>query len=154
MYHQLTLSHGAGGGAPLRAHTVHGLLPCGGHCCRLSHLILLVGLNFRGDLPLSRLALRWLINRSGKWLSIIGGLGLVLRTAGRWWAGLWVWSGSGEIINGRDGERRSVSCQNPLHEGGEILSKTIFGRQRSARGVQACIIECAERFVRVAGGVS
>ncbi len=27
-------------GAPLRAHTVHGWLPRGGHCCRLSHLIL------------------------------------------------------------------------------------------------------------------
>ncbi len=27
------------GGAPLRAHTVHGWLPHGGHCRRLSHLI-------------------------------------------------------------------------------------------------------------------
>ncbi len=72
----------------------------------------------------------------------------------RWWAGHWVWSGSGEIIIGTDGEGRSVSRQSPLHEGGEILSRTIFGRQRSARSVQACIIECAERAVRVAGGVS
>ncbi len=39
MYNQLTLSRGAGGGAPLRAHTVHGWLPRGGHCRRLSHLI-------------------------------------------------------------------------------------------------------------------
>ncbi len=78
----------------------------------------------------------------------------MLRTTGRWWAGLWVRSGSGEIIHGADGEWRSVSRQSPLHEGGEILSRTIFGRQRSASGVQARIIECAVRVVRVAGGVS
>ncbi len=27
-----------GVGAPLRAHTVRGILPQGGHCCRLTHL--------------------------------------------------------------------------------------------------------------------
>ncbi len=31
----------------------------------------------------------------------------MLRTVGRWWAGLWVRSGSGEIIHGADGEWRS-----------------------------------------------
>ncbi len=35
---QLTLSRGAGGGAPLRAHTVHGVLPQDGRSCRLTHL--------------------------------------------------------------------------------------------------------------------
>ncbi len=50
--------------------------------------------------------------------------------AGAPWAGLWVRSGSGEIIHGADGEGRSITRQSPLHEGGEILSRTIFGRQR------------------------
>ncbi len=74
--------------------------------------------------------------------------------AGAPWAGLWVRSGSGEIIHCADGEGRSVTRQSPLYEGGEILSRTIFGRQRSASGIQARIIEWAERVVRVAGGVS
>ncbi|KAL0150470.1 hypothetical protein M9458_054287 [Cirrhinus mrigala] len=72
-------------------------------------------------------------------LSIIGGLG------GKWWAGLWAWSGTDEIILGTDGEWRSVSCQCPLHKG----SETIFGQWRSPRGVQASITEC-----RVAGEMS
>ncbi len=46
---QLHLRRGAGGGAPLRTHTIHGGLPCGGHCRRLSHLIWRVGLYFRDD---------------------------------------------------------------------------------------------------------
>ncbi len=141
MYYQLHLRHGAGGRAPLHTHTVHGRLPRGGHCRWLSHLIGWVGLYFRDDHPLSRSASRWLADRGGKWLSVIGGLGLMLRTAGRWWAGLWVCSGSGEIILLGNCDGRSVSRQSSLHEGGEILSRTIFGRQRSARGVQACIIE-------------
>ncbi len=99
-------------------------------------------------------SLGFALARSGKWLSVIGGLGLMLRTAGRWWTGLWVRSGSGEIIHGADGEWRSVTRQSPLHEGGEIFLRTIFGQQRSASGVQARIIEWAERVVRVAGGVS
>ncbi len=74
--------------------------------------------------------------------------------AGAPWAGLWVRSGSGEIIHCANGEGRSVTRQSPLYEGGEILSRTIFGRQRSASGIQARIIEWAERVVRVAGGVS
>ncbi len=45
-------------------------------------------------------------------------------------------SSSGETVRGR-----SISRQRPLHKGGEILSRTIFGRQRSACGVQACIVE-------------
>ncbi len=152
MYYQLHLRRGAGGGAPLCTHTVHGRLPRGGHCRRLSHLIWWVGLYFRDDHPLSRSVSRWLADRGGKWLSAIGGLGLMLRTAGRWWAGLW--SGFGEIILLGNCEGRSVSRQSPLREGGEILSRTIFGRQSSARGVQACVIEWAERVVRIAGGVS
>ncbi len=43
---------------------------------------------------------------------------------------------------------------SPHHVDGEILSRTIFGRQRSAHGVQARIIECAEGVVRIAGGIS
>ncbi len=39
LHTQLTLSRGAGGGAPLRAHTVRGILPRGGRCCRLTHLV-------------------------------------------------------------------------------------------------------------------
>ncbi|XP_016107363.1 uncharacterized protein [Sinocyclocheilus grahami] len=87
--------------------------------------------------PLSCSALRWLVDRGGNGLSVIGGLGLMHRTSGRWWAGLCVRSGSGEIIHGADGEWQSVSLQSPLHESGKILSRTIFGRRRSAHGVQA-----------------
>ncbi len=35
---QLTLSHGAGGGVPLRIHTIRGVLPQGRRRCRLTHL--------------------------------------------------------------------------------------------------------------------
>ncbi len=137
MYNQLTISHGAGGGAPLRAHTVHRWLPRGGHCRRLSHLIWRVGLNFRGDPLLSHSALRWLTDRGGKWLSVIGGLGLMLRTTGRWWAGLWVRSGSGEIIHGADGEWRSWEQLTIRHEG-ETGSQNTFGAktQQNSPGVQ------------------
>ncbi len=61
MCFQLTLSRGAGGGAPLRTHTVHGLLPRDGHCRRLSHLVWWVGLNFRGDPLLSRSVLQEMV---------------------------------------------------------------------------------------------
>jgi len=59
------------------------------------------------------------------------------------WRAFWrcrLWSGTGEIPLRTQGERGSVSCQSPLQDG-EILSRTIFGRQRSACGVQARIIE-------------
>ncbi len=151
MYNRLTLSHGVVGWAPLRALTVHGLLPRGGYCHRLSHLVWQVRLNFRGNPLLSCLALRWLVDRGGKWLSVIGGLRLMFRTAERWWTGLWVRSGYGEIIHGADGEWRSISRQSTLHEGGEFRSRTIFGWQHSARGVQASVIESAEHVIRVAG---
>ncbi len=49
-----------------------------------------------GAIPHS-VALRWLVDRGGKWLSVIGGIGLELCTSKRWWAGLWVRSGTGEI---------------------------------------------------------
>ncbi len=45
----------------------------------------------------------------------------------------------------------SVSHQYALYKCGEICSRTIFGRRRSARDVQAGVIERAERVVRVAG---
>ncbi|KAL0147022.1 hypothetical protein M9458_057546 [Cirrhinus mrigala] len=44
----------------------------------------------------------------------------------------WVWSGTGEIIHGTGGERGSVSRQCPLHKRGEIRSRAVFGRRRSA----------------------
>ncbi len=47
-----------------------------------------------------------------------------------------------------DGEQRFIFRQYPLHEGGEIRSRTIFGRRRSAREVQAGVVE---RVVQVAG---
>ncbi len=85
MYHQLTLSHGTGGRAPLRTHTIHGLLPRDGHCRRQSHLVWRVGLNFKRSSSAQSLGVA--LARGGKWLSVIGGLGLVFHTAGRWWAG-------------------------------------------------------------------
>ncbi len=36
----------------------------------------------------------------------------MFRSVGRWWAGLWVWSGSDEIILRRDCEGRTVSCHS------------------------------------------
>ncbi len=155
MYRQLTLSRGAGGGAPLRAHTVRGILPRGRLYCRLSHLDWRhQRLWLRSDPQHCRSVRRWLVGRGGLRLSVSGGLGHALCAAGRWWAGHWVGSGSGEIILLGDCEERSISRQSPLHEGGEFRSRTIFGWQRSARGVQACVIEWAERVVRIAGGVS
>ncbi len=118
------LATGAGGGAALHAHTIRGFLPRDGRCSR--QLIGRVGLYFRGNPPLSRSALRWLFDCGGNCLSVLGGLELALKEAERWWAGHWVWSGS-------------ISHQNPLHKGGEICSRTIFGRWHSARGVQACV---------------
>ncbi len=96
---------------------------------------------------------RWLIGRGGLRLSVSGGLGHALRAAGRWWAGHWILSGTGEIPLGTDGERGPVSRQCPLHKGGEIRSRAILGRRRSVRDVQAGIVERTERVVRVAGEV-
>ncbi len=90
-----------------------------------------------GDPLLSHSALRWLTDRGGKWLSIIGGLGLMLRTTGRWWAGLWVRSGSGEIIHGADGEWRSWDQLTIRHDG-ETGSQNTFGAktQQNSPGLQ------------------
>ncbi len=86
---------------------------------------------------------RWLVGR--------GWLGHALCAAGTWWAGHWVRSGTGEIPLGTDSERGSVSRQCSFHKGGEIRSRTIFGRRCSARDVQAGVVECTERVVRVGG---
>ncbi len=119
MYYQLHLRRCAGGGAPLRTHTVHGRLPRGGHCRQLSHLISRVGLYFRDDHPLSRSASRWLADRGGKWLSVIGGL--MLRTAGRWWAGLWVHS-----TKAAKSSRGPSSDDRALHAVKKKTSKVTF----------------------------
>ncbi len=73
---------------------------------------------------------------------------------GRWWAGLCVRSGTGDIIYGIDCERRSISCQCPLHKGDNIFSRTVFRRRCFASDVQTSIIEWAERIVWLAGDVS
>ncbi len=83
--------------------------------------------------------------------SVSGGLRHALRAAGRWWAGHWVGSGTGEILLGTGGERRSISRQCPLHKSGEIRSRAIHRRRRSARDVQASVKERTERVVRVGG---
>ncbi len=99
----LTLSHGAGDGAPLHALAAHGFLPRGGLCSRLLHLV-------------SRYLQHWLrgdpqVCRCGLGLSVIGGLRLGLRTAGRLWAGLWVWLCSGSGIDAL--HREMAICPNP-----------------------------------------
>ncbi len=128
MFNRLTLSRGVVGWAPLRALTVHGLLPRGGYCHRLSHLVWRVRLNFRGDPLLSCLALRWLVDHGGKWLSVICGLGLMFRTAERWWTGLWVRSGSGEIIHGAAGGGISGGQGDPR---GHHRKKKTLGKNRN-----------------------
>jgi len=97
-----------------------------------------------------RSALCWLVDRGGNWLSVLSGLELAGLTAGRWWAGLWVWSGTGEILLGSDGEQGSVWGGS---EGDEALSRTVFGRRRSACDVKPVLIEYTERVIRLAGGV-
>ncbi len=79
---------------------------------------------------LCRSVQRRLVGRGGRWLSVSGGLRHALNAAGRWWAGHWVGSRSGEIIHEADGKWRSVSRQSPLHNCGEILLRTIFRQKR------------------------
>ncbi len=57
----------------------------------------------------------------------------MLHTAGRWWAGLWIRSGSGEIIQ----------SQIPLHEGGNSTR----GPSSDDSALHASVIERAERVV-------
>ncbi len=113
MHHtQLTLSHGAGGGAPLCAHTVRDSLPRGGRCCRLMHLDWHHQQLWLWSDPWLCLSVRW-------WLVGRGGLRNTLRTAERWWAGHWVGSGTVKILLVTGEERRSISRQCPLHKGSE-----------------------------------
>ncbi len=67
----------------------------------------------------------------------------MLHTAGRWWAGLWIRSGSGEIIQREDGVWRSISHQIPLHEGGNSTR----GPSSDDSALHASVIERAERVV-------
>ncbi len=55
-------------------------------------------------------------------------------------------SSTGQMVSGDPFLARVHSTNS-----GEFRSRTIFGRQRSAHGVQASVIERAERIVRLAG---
>ncbi len=135
LHTQLTLSRGAGGGAPLRAHTVRGILPRGGRCCRLTHL----------DWRHQRL---WLRGDPQHCRSVRRCMQAAQRGDGGLGTGSWV------ALARSPRDRRwtgTVSRQCPLHKGGEIRSRAILGRRRSVRDVQAGVVERTERIVRVAG---